>query len=165
MSKSLTTSLFILALLLTPRLFAQSVGEKAPDFSAFTLNNQLVWLSKDYIGKKPVMLVFWATWCSNCSKEIPKLKELIAHFGNRFPLFAINIGIEDSIEKTQAYIKKQAINYPVIFDETSAIASAYRIWGTPTLVIVGANGEILYRAAHTPTIQEINQHWRELTAQ
>jgi len=165
MPKCLTTSLFILAFLLTTPVFAQEVGEQSPDFSAITLDNQPVWLFKDYVGKKPVMLVFWATWCPNCLKEIPKIKALVRHFGNRFPLFAINIGIEDSLEKTRAFRKKQSINYPIIFDEGSYITSAYRVWGTPTLIMVGANGDIFYRAAHAPTIQEIDEHWAELTAQ
>ncbi len=165
MPKWLTTSLFILALLLTTPVFAQEVGDQAPDFSAITLDNQPVWLSKDYVGKKPVMLVFWATWCPNCFKEIPKIKTLFSHFGNRFPIFAINIGIKDSLKKTRAFRKKQGINYPVIFDEGSAITSAYRVWGTPTLIIVGANGNLFYRASHAPMIQDINEHWAELTAQ
>ncbi|RKZ39535.1 MAG: hypothetical protein DRR16_32505 [Candidatus Parabeggiatoa sp. nov. 3] len=164
MPKWLTTSLFLLAFLLTTPIFAQEVGEQAPDFSAITLDNQPVWLSKDYVGKKPVLLVFWATWCPNCFKEIPKLKLLVHHFGNRFPLFAINIAIKDSLKKTRAFREKQGLNYPVIFDDGSYITSAYRVWGTPTLIIVGVNGDILYRASHTPTIQDINEHWAELTA-
>ncbi len=140
------------------------LGEKAPNFSATILDGKQISLHNDYLGKKPIILKFWATWCITCKQDIPQLKKLYKHFGNRLPVLAINVGIHDSVDKARAYIKKYEIPYPVIFDQGSVITKAYRVMGTPTQIIIGANGTILYKGIHTPGITEIKAHWDVLTA-
>ncbi len=145
-----------------PVFAANKVGDKAPGFSATTLDDKTVALS-DYLGKKPVHLVFWATWCPNCLKEIPEINALQARFGDRLAILAINVGINDSVDAAHEYQKKHNMQYPVVFDDGNTISSSYTIVGTPTQILVGADGVIRYRGVKTPTILDIEKYWKELS--
>ena len=57
-------------------LFPVSVGSKAPDFTARTLDaTPLTKTLADYKGQV-VLLNVWATWCAPCRDEIPYLQSL-----------------------------------------------------------------------------------------
>jgi peroxiredoxin len=42
--------------------YALDVGDPAPDFKDVSLDNKQISYSSDFKGKKPVYLIFWATW-------------------------------------------------------------------------------------------------------
>ena len=68
--------LVALAMLFTINsLSAIEIGDKAINFTGTTVDGKKISLDQ-YKGKKAVWLVFWATWCPYCEKEIPALKEL-----------------------------------------------------------------------------------------
>ncbi len=142
---------------------AGNVGDKAAGFSATTLEGKTVALS-DYLGKKPVHLVFWATWCPNCAREIPAINALHAQFGDRLALLAINVGIDDSVNAARDYRKKHDMQYAVVFDKGNAISSRYGVTATPTQIVIGADGIIRYRGAGTPAVADIEKRWKALSA-
>lgn len=116
---------------------------------------------EDYTGKRPLLLVFWATWCPACKEEIPKLKETYATFTPRgLGFLAINVGINDSLNKAAEYRKRHGLPYPVAFDEGSRITRAYRVVGTPTILIVDRQGIIRYRGSLVPP--DLEQHFPRL---
>ena len=68
----------LLALLLLPA--SASAGGKASDFTLKDLNGANVSLS-DFLGKKVILVSFWATWCAPCLKEMPHLDQLQNELG------------------------------------------------------------------------------------
>ena len=164
------TRIWTLSLLFTTALListfqviaASKIGDKSPDFSATTLEGKTVSLS-DYLGKKPAYLIFWATWCPNCLKEIPEINALHKKFGDRLAILAINVGINDSAEAARNYQKKHNLQYPVVFDNGSSITSSYGVVGTPTQILIGTDGVIRYRGSKTPATSDIEKHWGELS--
>lgn len=53
---------FTIIVLLIPLIsYALDIGDLAPDFTAITLNGKEIRYS-DLKGKKPLYLIFWATW-------------------------------------------------------------------------------------------------------
>ncbi len=160
----------ILFAIVIPMLFAASqslaagtVGDRAPDFSATTLEGKALSLA-EYRGKTPVYLVFWATWCPNCLREIPEINALQQKFGDRMAILSINVGINDSAEAAREYREEHGMKYPVVFDEGSRISSRYAIAGTPTQLLIGSDGVIRYRSAKTPAAADIEKHWSQLSA-
>jgi len=51
------------------------VGDKVPDFTVESLDGKTFNIL-EYRGKKPVYLIFWATWCPICKKELPTFKAM-----------------------------------------------------------------------------------------
>ncbi|MGK0256554.1 MAG: thiol-disulfide isomerase/thioredoxin, partial [Arcobacteraceae bacterium] len=95
--------LLVLAMLFSINsVSAIEVGDKAINFNATTLEGKQISLEQ-FKGKKAVWLVFWATWCPYCEKEIPALKDLYKKYNDKLEIIAVNIGVNDSIEKAKDY--------------------------------------------------------------
>lgn len=137
-------------------LNAIELGEIAPNFTATTIDGEKVSLSQ-YKGKKAVWLVFWATWCPYCQKEIPALKELHKKYGDKVEILAINIGVNDSIEKSKDYQFEHDLLYKIIF--SNEITRQYEVRGTPTQIVIDAQGRVVYKGTRVPknlTEKDIN---------
>lgn len=141
-------------------VLAVEIGSSAPDFSLTTLAGEPVGLA-DFKGKKPVMLVFWATWCPICREEAPKIKQLAAEFGPKgLAVLGVNVGINDSPRKAKVYHQRLQLNYPVVFDQGSRVTQSYGVVGTPTIIILDRQGVVRYKSASVP--QDLQDHFAML---
>ena len=109
------------------------------------------------IGTKPVMLVFWASWCPSCKTEVPKINQLAGKFRSRgMEFIAVNVGYNDSVERAQAFARNTGMTYPAIFDGSGKITERYQLQGVPTILIADKKGKVLFRNFATPDISEAN---------
>jgi len=121
------------------------VGEKAPAFQATTIDGQKISLDNPR-SEKPVFLVFWTTWCPLCEASIPRLKEIYSKYSPKDMTFlAINPGVNDSLRKTELYVDKHHIPYPVVYDAGGVISKSFGIHGVPTIIIVDKNDIVRHR--------------------
>jgi peroxiredoxin len=152
--------IILLLLVAATPAWSLGVGEAAPDFKLTTLDGKPVTLA-DYKGKKPLMLVFWATWCPVCKKEIPQINRMAADFGPKgLAVLAVNVGVNDSAAKAAAYRDKYGLDYPVAFDEGSTVTRAFGVAGTPTILIADKNGIVRYRGSAVP--EDLTDHFTKL---
>jgi cytochrome c biogenesis protein CcmG/thiol:disulfide interchange protein DsbE len=124
-----------------------------PKASAFSLpmlsGSGRITLS-EYSGK-PVILNFWASWCTDCKKETSLLVQFERELSGRVPL----IGVDESDTTSDAvkYARVHGITYPLVTDANYAAADAYGIYmGIPQTVFISANRRIVDRilGAATP---------------
>jgi peroxiredoxin len=122
---------------------------KASDFTLTSLDGSRVTLS-NYRGKKGVVLVFFATWCVNCMREVPEIKKfaLVAQKAN-IEVLAVNFKQRKNI--VEKFHKAQEINYRIVLDEDGAVTlDKYGIKGLPHIVGVDLKGETIYRGEDLP---------------
>ncbi|MCP4672175.1 MAG: TlpA family protein disulfide reductase [Desulfobacula sp.] len=149
-----------LLLLISGTGYAAHVGDLAPQFQIRTLSNKVV-DSGTLKGKKSMALIFWATWCPECKKEIPDIIQLHREFEPKgMEILAVDVGINDSKAKVKKYIEKYKVSYPVAFDQGAQITKKFNIQGTPTIIIVDKNGVIRYRGTHIP--DDLAAHYSQL---
>jgi len=120
-----------------------TVADKAPDFVLRDLNGQKFRLS-DFRGKKPVLIIFTATWCTFCREEIPHYKSIHAAYVKQ-GLEIVNIDIQESKEKVAKFSAKYGLPYRILLDEDGMVSGIYDIRGVPSMVLVDSNGHILCR--------------------
>ena len=125
------------------------VGQVASDFSLTTLDGNSFKLS-EHKGKKPVYLVFWASWCPSCKAEIPAIKAIHKQLKGEMEIVAINVAVNDSLAKVQRYVDRFEIPYAVAFDQESKVTAQYGVQGIPTQIIIDINGVIRYRNTVSP---------------
>lgn len=142
--------LIIMLLGIALRGYAYDVGEKAPDFKVSTLDGEQISYPTDLKGKKPVYIVFWATWCLICKKELPNVEKLYKEMGDKIQFIGINVGINERIEDVTRYVKKNKLTFPIVYDVDTELTDLFWVRFTPTNLIIDRNGVIKFKKAEMP---------------
>jgi len=135
---------------------ALAPGKPAPTFKAKLLDGPEMDL-KSYIGKKVVVLDFWATWCPPCRKSLPILAEVTAAFEHKgVVFFAVNVGDEPA--EARKFLQDTGLKITVALDPDGSIATSYGVTGIPHSVIIGKDGKIArLHVGLSPQLKEVLQ--------
>jgi cytochrome c biogenesis protein CcmG, thiol:disulfide interchange protein DsbE len=134
----------ILFLMLQPSVFPQESGRKAPNFKLENLDGKYVEL-KNMLGKGPLLISFWATWCKPCIEELSEYNKLYDEFkSNGFNMVAISMDDEKTVAKVKAFVKSKSYNFPVLLDTNSDVARKFYVQVVPYSVLLDKDGNIVY---------------------
>ena len=153
---------FVLLLLSSLNATAFNVGDQAPNFELKMANGETFKLA-DHIGKKPIYLMFWATWCPACKREIPSWKKLYEELNQDVTFLGVNIGVDNNMKNVRWYQNKHQLPYPLALDEGTVISKQYGLKGTPWQVLIDKTGKVRYIGNRTLT--QLGQNLKELNAQ
>lgn len=114
-------------------------GETVPAFDTRLLDGKT--LPAKALNNKAVLVVFWATWCPACQKELPELQTLYEkHRARGFEILALSVDADaftvEEFWKDHEYTFHVAMNTPAhgkIFGP---------IRGTPTLYLIDRKGAV-----------------------
>lgn len=121
----------------------------APDFTLPALEGAQVTLSQ-FRGKKGVVLVFFATWCVACMKELPE-NIRFSESVQKENIVVLGMNYKQSKETVERLRKSEQITYPILLDEEGTVTGEkYAIRGLPHIVGINAKGEIVYRGVSLP---------------
>ncbi len=119
------------------------VGTKAPAAVVSTLDGAAIDLSS-FIGDKPVLLEFWATWCPQCKALEPKLAAAARKYGDRVRFVAVAVSINQSPARVKAYAERHEIPMTFVFDTKGNATGAYDVLATSTILVIDSKGTIVY---------------------
>jgi len=119
------------------------IGTQAPAATLETLDGTPANLS-DYVGKRPVVMEFWATWCGNCHELEPSLKALHAKYAARVEFIGVAVSVNQSPARVKAYVEKNKLPWIQLFDRRGEASGAYDAPATSYVVIVDAAGKVVY---------------------
>ena len=119
------------------------VGAKAPAAAVETLDGKPANLSQ-YVGKTPVLIEFWATWCPNCRELEPHLKAVAAKYANQVKFVGVSVSVNQSPDRVKAYVAKHEIPGDQFFDRTGAATGAYDVPATSYVVVLDKFGKVVY---------------------
>lgn len=119
------------------------VGTKAPSAAVETLDGKPVDLSS-FIGEKPVLFEFWATWCPQCKKLEPQLSAAAKKYADKVNFVAVAVSANQTPARVKAYAERHAIPMTFVFDTKGNATGAYDVFATSTIVIVDTSGTIVY---------------------
>lgn len=115
----------------------------APDFTALDSEGNSVQLS-DYLGT-PVILNFWASWCSPCKSEMPDFDAAYQQYGDEIQFMMVNMtdGGQETLESAKDFIAESGYSFPVFFDTEYSAAMAYGVSSIPATYFVNAEGNLV----------------------
>ncbi len=126
-----------------PAVGLQAINKKAPDFTLVDMEGNEHTLSQ-YSGRV-VMVNFWATWCPPCREEMPSMQRIWKLLqGDGFVILAVDIG--ETAEEIEPFVMEYDIDFPILLDPDSKVATAWSARGLPTTYLVDRSGNIAYRA-------------------
>ncbi|MBD3380034.1 MAG: redoxin domain-containing protein [Candidatus Omnitrophica bacterium] len=124
---------------------------KAPDFTLKDLAGNEISLSEVLKTKEAAVLVFGASWCPYCVREIPEVNDYYTDKGDSVGIIGVNI--QESPAKVASFVERTGIKYPMALDLDGRVASAYRVRGIPAVIAVNSEGEIVYRGHNIVDMQ------------
>ncbi len=116
-------------------------GQIAPDFALETNHGEHFKLSEN-VGKKIIVLNFFATWCGPCREEMPELNRYFSEHKTQSFLL-IGVDEEESRERVDDFLKELKIDFPVGID-SGTIAKQYGVGAYPTTVLIGVDGKVQF---------------------
>ena len=118
------------------------VGGTSPNFTTQDLGGKKVSLSD--FGGRPVLLSFWATWCTVCRDELPALQRLQDRYrAGGFEVLLVNYR-ETSNDRLRQYLSGLQVNLEAVIDPDGAIAAAYGVdVGLPVNVLSDRAGKVV----------------------
>jgi len=119
------------------------VGSRAPVVQVKDLDGKLVDLGT-WVGKKPVMIEWWATWCENCEALLPKLRAARELVGDRVEFLGINVTVNQTPARVRRYMEEHAPPFRVLYDSEGTSTRAYLAPATSFVVIIDAAGKVVY---------------------
>tara|TARA_R110001592_G_scaffold76227_1_gene230215 strand:+ start:1578 stop:2042 length:465 start_codon:yes stop_codon:yes gene_type:complete len=148
-----------------------SEAQEVPEFTIRTIDDEVI-SSKNELGKRPTYIVFWATWCPSCLREIPNIKVINEKYGDDIMLVAVNIDrthfwykltTSESKQPVREYLKKQGIDYKVALDDENILSSLFNVRGTPTQILIDKKGIVrqIFHLMPSDIISTIDQLVKE----
>ncbi len=101
---------------------------------------------------RPVALVFWQSWCKSCLEEAPGLAAAARELDGRLQFVGVVPGPDASVDEAalDAAIARFELPYPQVRDRDLSLTRRFEIEGTPTIVVLGAGGQVVYRGHRAP---------------
>ena len=137
----------VLLSMLTGAVWAQDIGleigSQAPMAALETLDGKPASLS-EWVGKKPVLMEFWATWCGNCEQLEPTIKAMHAKYGSRVAFLGVGVSVNQTPGRIKAYAEKHGLPWVQLYDRKGEASGAYDAPATSYVVVLDATGKVVY---------------------
>ena len=119
------------------------LGTKPAAATVETLDGDRVDLAR-YVGKKPVLMEFWATWCGNCTKLEPHMLAMHRKYGAQVEFLGVAVSMNQSVSRVKAYVEKHRLPWRQLFDRKGEAGGAYDAPATSYVVVLDKTGKVIY---------------------
>jgi thiol-disulfide isomerase/thioredoxin len=119
------------------------VGSVAPSASLETLDGKRMELGA-LLGKTPVVLEFWATWCGNCEELEPTFQQVQKKYAGKVRFASIAVAINQSPERVRRWAMRHQPGRDIFYDHAGDAAEQYDAPATSFVVIIDRDGRVTY---------------------
>ena len=98
----------------------------------------------DFKGK-PVVVNFWATWCSICKNEMMDFQMVYDQYKDdvEFMMVSVTDGYRETVKKASDYIDQKGYTFPVYFDTLRDAYFIYNVSAIPVTYFIDAEGNVV----------------------
>jgi len=115
----------------------------AEDITVYDKERNEVKLS-DYIGK-PIVMNFWASWCTPCQIEMPEFDKVYRELGEEVEFLMINMTASggETVDRAHAFVENGGYTFPVLYDTEHDAAGTYDASAMPTTFFINRDGYVV----------------------
>ena len=98
-----------------------------------------------YMGRRPVLFEFWATWCENCAALEPRMRTAYQRHGGQVDFVAVAVAVAQSKASVKRHVAQHPLPASRVLWDTDG--NAVRAFGTPAtsyVVILDRQGKVAY---------------------
>lgn len=119
---------------------ATTAAAGALSFEAYDTDGSLRKAS-EWVGKQPVVINFWGTWCPPCRHEIPDLVEVYDEYRHKgIEMLGIAFNNRDNAQTVNRYAKQQGMEWVLLLGDIQ-LAKDFEISSVPTTMFIGKDGK------------------------
>ena len=152
-----------------PTFIVPVVDNSAPDFR-FTLfqGEDLLGASDMSLSElegRPLVLNFWARFCTPCWSEMPELQSFYEEYADRIRLLGIDVGQFTGLgshKDAGKLLDSLGITYPAGYTDDGRVVRDYQIRAMPTTAFITADGELFQTWSGSITREEVTAIVREM---
>ena len=90
----------------------------------------------------PVVVNFWASWCTGCTYEAKRLSALAARWGPRGVRF-VGIDQQDLIGDARSYARRHQMDYTLVHEQGNATQRRYGVALLPESYVIDSHGRAI----------------------
>lgn len=113
-------------------------GQRAPNFRLAAAGGGADIVLAEQAGK-PMLINFFATWCTNCREEMAALQDASASG----QIAVLGVDLREGNDKVVALMDDLGVTFPVALDSDGDVKQEYRVSNLPATVLVDANGVVV----------------------
>lgn len=119
------------------------LGVEPPPVAIEDLDGNPVDLAQ-WVGKRPVLIEFWATWCPNCAALFPRMEAAHRRFGDTVAFVVIAVAVNQSQRSIRRHLEKHPMPFTVLWDTRGRAVRAFDALTTSYVVVLDAAGRVVY---------------------
>lgn len=117
----------------------------------------------EWVGKQPVVVNFWGTWCPPCRREIPELVKLYDEYHPR-GVEIISLAVRDTPAKVENYASMAKMSWVMLL-ATEDVANEFGLAGSvPTTIFYDKNGNEKARFVGARGYDTFKEAFEKITA-
>lgn len=97
-----------------------------------------------YVGRTPVLIEFWATWCGVCKALEPKLRAAHDRFGESVDFLVVAVGVNQNPRSIRRHLEDHPSPFRYLYDGRGRASRAFKAPTTAYVVILNADGTVAY---------------------
>jgi len=116
----------------------------APNFQGDLMDGGRTSLKEELAKGKPLLLSFWATWCSPCLDELDHVGANLKQEALNLSFLTVNADTSETSAQVKPTYRLHKFSFPVIQDPKHDILNKYHSDGTlPFSVLISPSGQIV----------------------
>lgn len=144
--------------LLFPCLVLVILSATVPSVNLKNLQGQDV-SSTSIIGKDslPTVVMFWATWCHPCLKELEAVNEILPEWQEKYKFNLVAVSVDDArtSNRVASFVNGKAWDLDILLDTNSDFKRAMNVTSVPTTIVFDKEGNVVYNhVAYAPGDEE-----------
>ena len=92
-------------------------------------------------GKKPIVLDFWASWCTPCIRESKRLETALSKYGDRIAILGVDT--KDFAPDARRWQREHKITYPSVHDGDGTVLAQWGGLPIPRIFFVARSGKVV----------------------
>jgi len=98
-----------------------------------------------FLGERPLIVNFWATWCGPCYVEAPDLQTAWRRYGDEVLFVGVQTQDRGKRSEGRAFLDRFDLGFPNVIDDDSSLSIEYGLFGVPETFFVRADGTLMYK--------------------
>ena len=119
------------------------VGSVPPAVTIEDLDGNPVDLGR-WVGKKPVIVEFWATWCPICAELLPRMEAAQKKYGDRAEFVVVAVAVNQSPNTVRRHLTRHPMPFTFLWDVNGNATRAFQAPSTSYVAVLDARGKVVY---------------------